>query len=145
MELIVVSSVKISTIHYFASSVTVCPIHVFAIVCSVFVRRIDGLRTSVYQLGERMTMGSMFVSTVASFQENCGSNVESQGYPKITSSTPKSVTRNRIFFSCPLVCMRRSTKCVNLPAQFVVLSMFQIFMGRSNSCMPTHRRLTNFG
>ena len=105
----------------------------------------DGRRISVCQLGDWMITGSMFVSTVAFFHKNCGSNVVSQGYPKIMSSTPRSVTKNRIFFSCPFVFTSRSTKCVSRPAQFVVPSIFHIFIGRSSSCMPTHRHLTNFG
>src|SRR6266404_7230765 len=147
MELIMTSSVKMSTIRCFASSDTVLPIRVLAIVgfCSTFTRRIDGRRTSVYQLGDQMTIGSMLVSTVASFHENCGSNVASQGYPKIMSSTPRSVTKNRIFFSCPLVFTSRSMKCVSHLARLVVPSMFHIFISCSNSCIPTRRHLTNFG
>ncbi len=147
MELIVLSPVRISTIFCFASSVTILPMHVLLLFGSTFVSTllIEGLRISMYQSGDQITMGSMFVSTVAFFHKNCGSKVESQGYPNMTSSMPRSITKNLIFFSCPLVCTKRSTKCVSLPALFVVPSMFQIFMGHSSSCIPTHSLLTNFG
>src|SRR6266404_1313248 len=81
MELIVTSSDRISTIRCFASSVTVHPMCVPAMVGprSTFVRWVDGQRISVYQSGYRITIGSMFMSTEVSFQENCGLNVASQG------------------------------------------------------------------
>ncbi len=147
IELIVDSSARILTIHCFALSVTVLPIRVLAIVVLSDVRalRMEDFSMRVYQSGDLITTGSIFVLTVTSFHENCGLNVESQGYPKMMSSTPRSVTRKRIFFSCPFVWTNRSTKWVSLPAQFVVPSMFQIFIGRSNSCIPMHRHLTNFG
>jgi hypothetical protein len=51
----------------------------------------------------------------------------SQGYPRIRSSFPRSVTRKHIFSSfCPM-CTLRSTKLVSCPVQLVVLLMFQIF------------------
>src|SRR6266404_5569890 len=110
--LIVDTSIRMSTICCFTSSVTVLLICVFAIVlvCSTFALRIEGRSISVYQLGDRIITGSILVSTVACFHENCGSNVVSQGYPRITSSMPRSVTKNHIFFSYPLVWTNKSTK-----------------------------------
>src|SRR6266404_2826666 len=65
MELIVLSPVRMSTIHCFASSVTVCPMRVLSVAGSVVIRAllIDSLSTNVYQSGDLMTTGSIWVST----------------------------------------------------------------------------------
>ena len=70
-------------------------------------------------------------------QLNWGSNVVSQGYPRIRSSFPKPVTRNRITSSLFPVRTDRSTYCVSIPARLLVPSMFQIFRGLSRFRVPS--------
>src|SRR5882762_8605102 len=125
-----------STIFCFASSVTILPI---------LVDRMVGRKVSVCQSSDRMTTGNKVVSMAPSFHENCGSNVESHGYPRITSSILRSVMRNRIFSSRFPVLTNRSTYSINCPARLVDPSIFQIFMDRSSFCVPTWSLLTNFG
>ncbi len=125
-----------STIFFFASSVTVLPIRV---------DRMVGRRVSVCQSSDRMTTGNRVISMAPSFHENCGSNVESHGYPRITSSIPRSVMRNHIFSSRFPVLTSRSTYSMSCPARFVDPSMFQIFIDHSSSCVPTWSLLTNLG
>src|SRR6266404_2642880 len=124
-----------STIFCFASSVTVLPIRVDQMV---------GRKVSVCQSSDRMTTGNRVVSMAPSFHENWGSNVDSHGYPRITSSIPRSVMRNRIF-SCFPVLTSRLTYYVNCPARLVDPSMFHIFMDHSSFCVPTWSLLTHFG
>src|SRR5882762_7993696 len=125
-----------STIFCLASSVTVRPIRVAWMV---------GRRTSVCQSRDLMTTGSKVVSMAPFFHENWGSNVESHGYPRITSSIPRSVIRNRIFSSRFPVLTNKSTYLVSCPAQLVDPSIFQIFIDRFSFCVPTWSLLTNFG
>ena len=92
---------------------------------------IMGLMHVFLQSTDRMMMGRKEVSMEASLHLNFGLKVESQGYPKIKSSPPRSVTRN-FMTSCLLpVRTSRSTQCVSAPALLVVPSMFQIFRGLS--------------
>src|SRR6266404_2928854 len=125
-----------STIFCFASSVTVLPILVAWMV---------GHKMSVCQSRDLITTGNRVVSIAPSFHENWGSNVESHGYPRMTSSIPRSVMRNRIFSSRFPVLTNKSTYSVSCPARFVDPSIFHIFMDRSSCCVPTWSRLTNFG
>ena len=70
-------------------------------------------------------------------QLNWGSKVVSQGYPRMRSSFPRPVTRNRIVSSLFPVRTERSTYWVNIPAWLLVPSIFQIFRGRSRSRVPS--------
>ena len=81
----------------------------------------------------------------ASLHLNFSSNVESQGYPRIRSSPPKSVTRN-FMISCQLpVQTSKSTQCVSAPALLVVPSIFHIFRGLYRGWLPRPSRLSSFG
>ena len=82
---------------------------------------------------------------VASLHLNFGSNVESQGYPRIKSSPPRSVTRNFMISCLMPVRTSRSMQCVSTPALLVVPSMFHIFHGLSRSWLPRPSRLSSFG
>src|SRR6266404_7119976 len=104
-----------------------------------------GCKTSVCQSRDLMTTGNRVVSMAPSFHENWGLNVESHGYPSITSLIPRSVIRNHIFSSCFPVLTNKSTYSVNCPARLVDPSMFQIFIDCSSFCVPTWSLLTNFG
>ena len=55
---------------------------------------IMGLIRDFLQSTDRMMIGRKEVSMEASLHLNFGSKVESQGYPSIRSSPPRSVTRN---------------------------------------------------
>ena len=55
---------------------------------------ITGLIRDFLQSTDRIMMGRKEVSMEVSLHLNFGSKVESQGYPKIRSSPPRSVTRN---------------------------------------------------
>ena len=55
---------------------------------------ITGLIRDFLQSTDHMMIGRKDVSTEASLHLNLGSNVESQGYPKMRPSAPRSVTRN---------------------------------------------------
>ena len=57
---------------------------------------ITGLIRDFLQSTDRMMMGRKDVLMEASLHRKLGSNVESQGYPRIRSSPPRSVTRNFI-------------------------------------------------
>jgi hypothetical protein len=60
-----------------------------------------------YQDKDCMMIGKLEVSMTVSFQLNFGSKLASQGYPRIRSSSPRSVTRNHIFaFFCPVWTLR---------------------------------------
>ena len=78
-------------------------------------------------------------------QLNFGSNVGSQGYPKIRSSCPKSVIRNLILPWFFPVCTLRSTYSIIRPALLLVPSMFQIFLGCSSFWVPSASLLTSQG
>ena len=80
----------------------------------------------------------------ASLHLNLGSKVESQGYPRMRSSPPRSITRNFITSCRVPVQTSRSTQCVSAPALLVVLSMFQIFRSLSRSWLPRPNLLSNF-
>ena len=94
---------------------------------------ITGLIRDFLQSTDRMMMGRKDVSIEASLHLNLGSNVESQGYPKIRSSLPRSVTRNFMTSCLFPVRTSRSTQWVSAPALLVVLSIFHIFRGLSRS------------
>ena len=57
---------------------------------------IMGLIRDFLQSTDHIIMGRKEVSIAASLHLNFGLKVESQGYPKIRSSPPRSVTRNFI-------------------------------------------------
>src|ERR1700744_5176087 len=99
----------------------------------------------VSQFKDFTITGRCPVSIVPSAQLNLGSNVASQGYPKIKSSCPRLVTRNLILFCFFPVCTLRSTYSAILPALLLVLSMFQIFLGRSSFWVPSASLLINRG
>ena len=106
---------------------------------------ITGLILDFLQSIDRMMMGRKEVSIAASLHLNLGSKVESQGYPRIRSSPPRSVTRNFIT-SCLLpVRTSKSTLCVSAPALFDVPSMFHIFCGLSRGVLPRPNRRSSFG
>ena len=92
---------------------------------------ITGLICDFLQSTDRIMMGRKEVSMEASLHLNLGSKVESQGYPRIKSSPPKSVTRNFMISCLSPVRTSRSTQWVSAPALLVVPSMFQIFRGLS--------------
>ena len=92
---------------------------------------ITGLIRDFLQSTDRIMMGRKDVSMEASLYLNLGSNVESQGYPRMRSSPPRSVIRN-FMTSCLLpVRTSRSTQWVSAPALLVVPSIFHIFWGLS--------------
>ena len=106
---------------------------------------ITGLILDFLQSIDRMMMGRKEVSIAVSLHLNLGSKVESQGYPRIRSSPPRSVTRNFIT-SCLLpVRTSKSTQCVSAPALFVVPSMFHIFRSLSRGLLPRFNRRSSFG
>ena len=81
----------------------------------------------------------------ASLHLNFGSKVESQGYPRIRSSPPRSVTKNFMISCLSPVQTSRSTQCVSAPALFVVPLIFHIFHGLSRGWLPRPSRLSSFG
>ena len=105
---------------------------------------ITGFIRDFFQSVDRMMMGRKEVSIEASLHLNFGSKVESQGYPRIKSSPPRSVTKN-FMISCLLpVRTSRSTQCVSAPALLVVPSIFHIFRGLSRGWLPRPSRLSSF-
>src|SRR6266702_27910 len=76
-----------------------------------------------------MTTGWYCLSNVASFQWIAGSNAMSQGYPRITSSFPRFVSRNRRTLVSAPVRTCRSVKWVIFPSWLCVPSTFQILRG----------------
>ena len=113
--------------------------------CPATIHMIVGLKWVFLQSRDWTTIGRKAVSMTPSCQLNLGSNVDSQGYPKIRSSFPRSVTKKCIFHSSFPVCTSRSMKWVSWPPQLVVLSIFQIFHGWSRACDPNPSRLRSFG
>ena len=105
---------------------------------------ITGLIRDFLQSTNRMMMGRKDVSIEASLHLNLGSNVESQGYPRMRSSPPKSVTKNFITSSLSPVRTSKSTQCVSAPALLVVPSIFHIFRGLSKGWLPRPSRLSSF-
>ena len=89
-------------------------------------------------------IGRNEVSMAASLHLNFGSKVESQGYPRIRSSPPRSVTRNLMISCCVPVQTSKSMQCVSAPALLVVSSMFQIFQGLSRSWLPSPNLFRSF-
>ena len=92
-----------------------------------------------------MMMGRKEVLIEASLHLNFGLKVESQGYPRIRSSPPKSVTRNFMTSCLSPVQTSRSTLCVSTPALLVVPLMFHIFRGLSRGWLPRPSHLSSFG
>ena len=81
----------------------------------------------------------------ASLHLNFGSKVESQGYPRIKSSLPRSVTRN-FMISCLLpVRTSKYMQWVSAPVLLVVPSMFQNFQGLSRDWLPRPNHQSSFG
>ena len=109
------------------------------------VREMVVLVSLVSQFSDFTITGRFSVSMVPSAQLNFGSNVANQGYPRIRSSCPRSVTRNLILFWFFPVCTLRSTYSVIQPALLLVLSMFQIFLGHSSFWVPSTSLLISQG
>ena len=106
---------------------------------------IIGLTHDFLQSIDYIMIGRKEVSIEASLHLNFGLKVESQGYPRIRSSPPRSVTRNFIT-SCLLpVRTSRSTQWVSALALLVVPSMFQIFRGLSRGWLPRPSHQSSFG
>ena len=87
-----------------------------------------------------MMIGRKEVSMEASLHLNFGSKVESQGYPRIKSSPPKSVTRNFMTSCLSPVQTSKSMQWVSALALLVVPSIFQIFRGLSRGWLPRPSR-----
>ena len=85
------------------------------------------------------------MSMEASLHLSFGSKVESQGYPRIKSSPPRSVTRNFMTSCLSPVQTSKSTQWVSAPALLVVPSIFQIFRGLSRGWLPRPSRRSSFG
>ena len=115
------SSLSSSMICSFSVSV-IAPMTIQAIVSSV----------SSSQSRDLAMMGRNWTSMIPSFHPKFGLNLASQGYPRITSLIPRSVTKNLILDFSPFTWMFRSMKSVIIPALLVVPSMFQIFQGSPN-------------
>ena len=113
--------------------------------CPMMILAITGLIHDFLQTTNRMMMGRKEVSIAASLHLNLGSKVESQGYPKMRSSPPKSVTRNFITSCLSPVQTSRSTQCVSAPALLVVPSIFHIFRGLSRGWLPRPSCWSSFG
>src|ERR1700761_7824533 len=99
----------------------------------------------VFQSSDRITIGRWDVSMTPFAQLNWGSKVVSQGYPKMRSSFPRLVTRNRIISSLFPVRTDKSTYLVSMPAWLLVPSIFQILRGRSRSRVPSPNLVMNRG
>src|ERR1700744_213125 len=99
----------------------------------------------VSQFKDFTITGRCSVSIVPSAQLNFGSNVANQGYPKIRSSCPRSVTRNLILFCFFPVCTLRSAYSTIRPALLFVPSIFQIFLGHSSFWVPSASLLISRG
>ena len=106
---------------------------------------IMGLIHDFLQSTDHIMMGREEVSMKASLHLNLGSKVDSQGYPSIKSSPPRSVTRNFMTSCQSPVQTSRSTQCVSAPALLVVPSIFHIFRGLSRSWLPRPSRWSSFG
>ena len=106
---------------------------------------ITGFIRDFLQSTDHIMMGRKEVSIEASLHLNFGSKVESQGYPRIKSSPPRSVTRNFMTSCLSPVRTSRSTQCVSAPALLVVPSIFHIFRGLSRGWLRSPSRLSNFG
>ena len=106
-------------------------LHLAWILLPLTILVIMGLIRDFLQSTDRMMMGKEEVSIIASLHLNFGSKVESQEYPRIRSSPPRSVMRN-LMISCRVPEQTsKSTQCVSAPALLVVPSIFQIFCGLS--------------
>ena len=92
-----------------------------------------GLIHDFLQSTDQKMMGRKEVSMMVSLHLNFGLKVESQGYPKIRSSPPRSVTRNLITSCHVPVWTSRSMQCVSAPALLVVPFIFQVLCGLSKS------------
>ena len=115
------------------------------ILCPKTILAITGLICDFLQSTDRMMMGRKEVSIEASLHLNFSSKVESQGYPRIKSSPPRSVTRN-FMTSCLLpVRTSKSMQWVSTLALLVVPSIFQIFRGLSRAWLPRPNRQSSFG
>ena len=106
---------------------------------------ITGLICDFLQSTDLMIMGRKEVLMEASLHLNFGSKVESQGYPRIKSSPPRSVTRNFMISCLSPVRTSKSTQWVSAPALLVVPSIFQIFRGLSRGWLPRPSRRSSFG
>ena len=115
------------------------------ILCPLIILAMTGLIRDFLQSTDHIMMGRKEVSMAASLHLNFGSKVESQGYPKIRSSPPRSVMRNFITSCRSLVRTSRSMQWVSAPALLVVPSIFHIFRGLSRGWLPRPSRLSSFG
>ena len=89
------------------------------------------------QLRDWIIMGRYSTSIEASLYWNLGSKTANQGYPKIRSSVPRSVTRNLICSILPCVWTWRSTNSEIIPALLAVPSIFQIFLSCGRCWVPS--------
>ena len=128
--------------HSSSSSSTICVLSWvdigLATACEIVV-----LVSLVSQFSDLTITGRCSMSMVLSAQLKLGSNVASQGYPKIRSSCPKSVMKNHILACFFPVCTLISMYLVIRPALLLVPSMFQIFLDRSSFWVPNASLLTN--
>ena len=90
-------------------------------------------------------MGRYSTLIEASLHWNLGSKMASQGYPKIRSSVPRSVTKNLICSVLPCVWTRRSTNSEIIPALLAVPSIFQIFLSHGRCWVPSPNRQMSQG
>ena len=122
-----------------------CHLHFACILLPLTTLAIIGLIRDFLQSTDRMIIGREEVSMTVSLHLNFGSKVESQGYPRMRSSPPRSVTRNLITSCRVPVQTSKSTQCVSAPALLVVPSIFQIFRGLSRTWLPRPSIFRSFG
>ena len=130
--------------HSSSSSSTICCFSCIGI-GSTTVQEMVLLVSLVSQFKDLTTTGRCCMSIVLSAQLNFGSNVASQGYPKIRSSCPRSMIRNLILVCFSPVWTLRSMYSVICSALLLVLSMFQIFLGLSSFWVPSTSLLISRG
>ena len=94
--------------HSSSNSSTICDFD-WVDIGSVIIQEIVVLVSLVSQFNDLIITGRCSMSMVPSAQLKPGSNVASQGYPKIRSSCPRSVIRNCILVCFFPICTLRST------------------------------------
>ncbi len=113
--------------------------------CRVVVVAMRGSFPGIQGLVNHIMTGRALLWITVEVQLNCGSKVESQGYPSTMSSCPILVTRKRISLQTFFVCTFRSTYCVINPSLFSVLSIFHIFRSFWRGHVPNFIHLINCG
>ena len=83
-----------------------------------------------------MTSGCSSSANTDAFQSISGWNVANQGYPSMISSSPRSVTKNRISSILGPHRTWRSMKLVMAPALLCVPSIFQMVLGFGSFRLP---------